>query len=885
MLFRIAPLLALGLAALAHGAVPTFLSVGPLLKDPLGYDEPALQFSWKLPEGRQTSWEIRCASSSALLPEAADLWSSGRRDSEQSLFVDYEGAPLGSRSLVYWTVRYWNAQGEASDWAPAASVELGLLRPSDWQGQWLSHPDHPAGQAWFAPLFRKSFEAGKVKAARLYFSAAGIVDVTLNGKRVNDHYFAPGWPDYRKRQLARAVDVTGLLREGENALGATLSDGWFSGNILFADRRRNGGTPRFLCQLEIVYGDGRREVIASDGSWKASSGPVVTADFYDGEVYDARLELPGWNEPGYDDSTWVAPATHPVDPVLPITPMAGPAVEAVEELAAARCWRSASGSLIYDFGVNLVGVPRLRFPAKAGEPITLRFAEALNPDGSPHYENLRGARATDVYTAASDGLTDWSPRFTFHGYRYLEVSGHSAALEPQLDWVSSLVLTSAHVSTGEFVSSVADWNQLQANTRRSQVGNFLEVPTDCPQRNERLGWTGDIQVFGPTAAFNFESLAFLEKWCRDLRDGQHLSGKIPEVAPDVMLGKPRPIGTPAWGDAIVIVPWDMYQKYGYKKILRDNFKAMIDWVAYYDMETSSNGGLWIDYGYGDWLQPFQQNEERPLRGDTSRSLLGTAYYARSASLLAQIAAVLGEDALAGPFARRAEVVRDRFAEAFFEAGRLKPRSDGMPTQTAYLLALAFDLLPEADRTVAVEELERLIVEEAQGHLRTGFVGTALICRTLTRFGKAELAYRVALQDAYPSWIYSIRQGATSIWERWNSYSKEEGFEGAKMNSLNHYAYGAVGQWMYESVAGLSELEPGYRRILVSPKLGGGLTQASATLETPYGVAASSWTAVDGNFELRVVTPPNTRATVELPDGSTREVEAGEHRFNCPIPSL
>lgn len=858
---------------------PKDLSVGPLLVDPIGYGESELQFSWKLREGSQVAWEIRCASDAELLPGNPDLWESGRQVSQSSLFVDYEGETLTSRQTVYWIVRYWNQDGEISDWSEVGSVEYGLLHTHDWEGAWLSSAEDRAGEIDPAPYFRKGFASeGKLEKARLHFTADGIVDFSINGQAVSDHYFAPGWPDYRKRRIGRTVDVTHLIESGENVIGAVLADGWFSGNLLFSKRDRNGGVPRLLCQLELVYEDGRSERIVSDGSWKTSTGPIRFADFYHGEHFDDRMTQSGWNTVGFDDSGWAAPSVDAVDLDIPINPYAGPAVKVVEERAPLNWKRTESGSILFDFGVNLVGVPRVRLPLKAGQKIEMRFSEALNPDGSPHYENLRSAKATNSYTASNDGEAQWSPRFTFHGFRYMELSGMDAGIDPELDWVESLVLTSEVVSTGAFESSVQDWNQLQSNIRRSQIGNFLEVPTDCPQRNERLGWTGDIQVFGPTASFNFQSLAFLEKWCRDLRDGQYNTGRIPDVAPDVMYEKNRPLGTPAWGDAITIVPWDMYQKYGYEKILRDNYKAMIAWVAYYDMETASNEGLWIDHGYNDWLQPHQVRKEPRLRGDTSRSLLGTAYYAHSAALLAKVARVIGEDADAQQFTKRAVAVRERFAKAFFRDGVLLPREDGLPTQTAYLLALAFDLLPEEDRAVALGELERLVVEEANGHLRTGFVGTALICRTLSRFGRSDLAYKVALKEEYPSWIYSIRQGATSIWERWNSYSEEEGFSSAKMNSLNHYAYGAVGQWLYETVAGLSEAAPGYGKLRIAPVPGGGLRSASAKLETPHGFAQSSWELSEGVYSLNVVIPPNTTGVVELPDGSSSEIGPGEHFF-------
>ena len=496
-----------------------------------------------------------------------------------------------------------------------------------------------------------------------------------------------------------------------------------------------------------------------------------------------------------------------------------------------------TGKFVFDLGQNIVGWARIDVPASLGRNITLRFAEMLNEDGTLYTENYRKARSTDSYICKGDGREQWEPRFTFHGFRYVELSGLDPKTKPAASMVEGVVLYNDMEPTGSFQTSNSLLNQLQKNILWGQRGNFFAVPTDCPQRDEHLGWTGDAQVFCPTACFNYNTLAFFEKWCADIRDAQFEDGGIPWVVPDTWPTKMLP--SPAWGDAGVIVPWEVYRHFGYKRILEDNYEMMAAWIRFHQDITKENNHIWPpDSGFGDWVQPYQ-DPKMDRRGDTPRHLIGTAYFARCLDIMSATAAVLGKMQDAARYRDLATEVKAAFTSTFFAPdGKLKAEVVKTETQTSYLLALAFDLIPQNMRGPALGHLKRLVVEQAGGHLRTGFVGTPLICPTLAEEGENELAFAVLFKETYPSWLFSIHQGATTMWERWNSYTKANGFGDAKMNSFNHYAYGAIGQWMYEYIAGLEPTLPGYREIRIAPHAGGGLTQAAATLETVYGTAQS-----------------------------------------------
>jgi alpha-L-rhamnosidase len=858
----------------------TDLATGPLLANPLGYGERQPQLSWKLPavDGlRQAACRIVAASDAALLPERPDLWDSGWVESGQSLFVDYAGKPLQSRQRVYWQVRYKDGAGEESAWSAPAWFEMALLEKDDWQASWIHLPeDNPAVVAP-APHFRREFNAADkpLKAARLYASAKGIVELHLNGERVGDGHFAPEWTDYRKRIHFTTHDVTALLRPGANAVGAILGEMWYAGPLGYQNKVNFwGDTPELLLQLELTYADGARETIVSDTGWQAATGPIRYANIYMGETYDARLELGDWSAPGHDASTWSGVLAKPIDADILIEAKPNQPVRAIQELAPVRVSPLRPGSWLFDLGQNMVGWARIQVPAAPGRSYTLRFAEMLQDDGTLYTENYRTARSTDHYTCRGHGTETWEPRLTFHGFRYVELSGVPDGTQPDASWITGVVLHNDMPPTGRFTSSHALLNQLQSNIQWGQRGNFLAVPTDCPQRDERLGWTGDAQVFCGTANFNFNTLAFFVKWCSDLRDSQFESGGIPYYVPGLP-GEPEKASS-AWGDAAVIVPWEVYQSFGYKRILEENFDMMRGWVRFYAESPETGGLVYRGYSFGDWLQPYSRME-RSAFGETDTGLIGTAYFARCADLVARAADVLGRPAEAQAHNELLQRIKSAFQHTFFDAdGRLTTEYE---TQTGYLLALAFDLLQEDLRPPALAHLVRLIQDDAGGHLRTGFLGTPLVCPVLTRFGRADLAYEILFRTTYPGWFFSIEQGATTMWERWNSYTKADGFGPVSMNSFNHYAYGAIGEWMYGAIAGLAPAEPGYRKIRFQPLPGAQLDSAEAVLDSPYGIARSAWQRAGDGYRLELTVPPNTIGELRWPGRAPQLLPPGAHTLD------
>ena len=704
--------------------------------------------------------------------------------------------------------------------------------------------------------------SGKIKRARLYVTARGVFEISLNGEKVGSDYFANGWTSYANRLDTMTYDVTDQLRAGSNTIDAMLGLGWYAGYIGFGKGwERYGNRAELLCQLEVVYADGSFETIVSDGRWQgAMTGPIVSSSFYHGETYDARKKIEGWG----------AVVANPELGTARLIPKPFAPVRATERLSVQAITEPEPGRFVFDLGQNMVGWAKINIPVEKDQTTILRFAEMLKKDGTLYTVNYRSAKSTDYYTAAKTGTIEWEPRFTFHGFRYVELSGLPKGATPQKDWVTGVVLHSDLPKVGSFESSHEKLNQLQRNITWGQRGNFLDIPTDCPQRNERLGWTGDAQVFISTSMFNYDSHAFWKSWLGSMRDDQFEDGRIPNIIP--RHGHRRG-ETPGWLDAATIVPWEIYVRTGDREVLAENYEMMERLVGWY--RGQSVDGLMPNIeGYGDWLQPYAPTG----KGETPHHLLGAAYYARSTQILADSLRVLGKNAEADQYAEDAAFIRQAFAKHYFDAdGKLQNAPE---TQTAYLLAFEFDLIPAALQEKATAHLVRL-VGEADGHLRTGFLGTPLIARVLDRKGHADLAFDVLFKETYPSWFYSINQGATTLWERWNSYSHEDGFGPAGMNSFNHYAYGAIGQWMYERVAGLTPdpAHPGYKHFFVRPVVGGPLTWANAEIETAYGKASSGWEKVAGKLIMGVTVPPNTTATIEFPNGrETETVPAGNYRF-------
>ncbi|MFM2197784.1 MAG: hypothetical protein RLZZ505_1216 [Verrucomicrobiota bacterium] len=727
---------------------------------------------------------------------------------------------------------------------------------------------------------RREFEVGKsLESARLHVTARGLFEIRLNGKKVGNDFMAPGWTPYGRKIETLTYDVTEQLREGQNAIGAILGEGWYAGRLGWEPPKPTGRKPHLLLQLELTHADGTTRTIATDADWKATDkGPIRSSGIYDGENYDARNEIGKWDTVGYDDSGWQPVATGKPSPEVKLAPKRHYPVRVTKELPTLAITEPEPGRFVFDLGQNIVGWPVLKIPVVKDQVVTMRFAEMLEKNGTLYTANYRSAKSTNTYTAAADGSVTWHPTFTFHGFRYVELSGFPEGTRPDPSWVTGAVLHSDFAESGTFTSSHTMLNQLQSNIVWGLRGNFLDIPTDCPQRDERLGWTGDAQAFTPAAIFNADVYSFLASWLESMRLDQDADGAIPSIVPDVegILG--NRCGGPGWADAATVVPWEIYIRTGDLSVLEENFDMMRRWVGWYESKAQNHI---IDVeAYGDWLQPNPSSGK--IEGDTPRDLIGTAYFARSADLTAQAARRLGKTDEAERLEALFATVKVAFAARYFnEQGKLTIANE---SQTGYLLALGFDLLPEPMRQAAAENLVRL-VGEAGGHLRTGFLGTPLLAPVLDRFGHTELAYQVLFKETYPSWFYSIHQGATTMWERWNSYSHESGFGDAGMNSFNHYAYGAIGQWMHERIAGLAPdpAQPGYKHFFIQPAPGGPLTTARAELETPYGKASSSWTLEGRTLKIEAVVPPNTTATLILPGKTSTRLQSGRHLITHQLP--
>jgi alpha-L-rhamnosidase len=853
------------------------------LVDPLGVGERVPRLSWTLESEErgqvQSAFRILVAASEGDL-EAEDnlLWDSGWVESGRTIGVEYEGEALRSGSQCVWKVRVWDGANNPSPYSSLAVFEMGLLERSDWEGAWISAGKGPAGDMEPpsgdeyddlanglapSPYLRREFPLEKtVRRARLYATARGVYELSVNGTRVGEDVLAPGWTDYHRRVQYQTYDVTPLLAEGQNALGAVLGDGWFAGFVGFDPKHRGalyGPRPQLLAQLNVEYEDGTTESLATEGSWRCATGPILFSDLLMGESYDARREMPGWAEPGFDDSGWYGVEVEEIeDTNLVAQPDEG--IRVTEELETKTVTEPESGRYVFDLGRNMVGWVRLKVEGEAGTELILRHAEALNPDGTIYTTNLRSARATDRYVLGGDGEEIYEPRFTFHGFRYVEVTGYPG--EPPPGALTGRVVHSATPPSGTFECSSRMVNKLQENIVWGQRGNFLSVPTDCPQRDERLGWMGDAQVFVRTASFNMDVAAFFEKWMTDVEDAQSPEGAFPDVAP-----LPRGSGlidlrwgAPAWGDAGVIVPWTIYRTYDDTRIVERHYDAMARWMVYLheanpDLIRKNRMGN----NYGDWLSP---------KGDhTPKHLLATAYWAYDAKLMAEMAEATGRNEDAREYRDLNERIKAAFQAAYvFPDGRIEG-----DTQTCYLLALHMSLLPEDLRSAAAEHLVKTI-EREDWHLSTGFAGVGYLCPVLTEAGYAEVAYRLLGNETYPSWGYTIKNGATTIWERWDGWTQENGFQSPNMNSFNHYSLGSVGEWLYRCVAGIDLGAPGYGRIVIRPRPGGNLTHASGAYDSVRGRISSSWKIEDNRFVLETLIPPNTTATVHVP--STDDVSEG-----------
>ena len=862
---------------------PENLSISEGFKNPIGFYNNTPTFSWQLPlDGntkKQLAYRIVVASKPELLPNQADLWDSKKQDTEASAWVKYQGKKLESRAKVYWQVMYWNQAQNASKWSAVSHFELGLLSNKDWQAQWIgldTKKEKVMGSQdniLHRPQYlRKDFELpNNIASARLYITAKGVFDVAINGKDVSEDVMPPGYTPYKKRIETITYDVSEIITSGKNAIGIEVAAGWHSGRLgwmksFWSDTE----TPKIICQLEVITKDGAKKTIISDDSWKGTTnGPIRLAEIYDGETYDANLEMANWTTTNFKANNWESVNTFPVTSSIRLEPKRHSTVKSKIKITAKEVIEK-DGTVIFDLKQNMVGVPLVKVPMKKGQTLKIRFAEMLSPDGTFYTENYRSAASTNYYTASKDGVIEWMPKFTFHGFRYVELSGFDTNKKASKDWVTGLVQYSNFEENGTFTSSHEKLNQLQSNIVWGLRGNFFDIPTDCPQRDERMGWTGDAQVFGPTSIFNADVYKFWASWLQSVRESQYDNGGIPWVVPDVLNNNKVSAG---WGDVCTIIPWKIYFRTGDKTILEENYETMKGWVAYH--KASSKNNISRMGFFADWLQPYPENGDN--KGDTALNLIGTAFFAHSAKLTAQTAKVLGKTDDYNKYMNLYKSVAKAFDNKFFDAsGKIK---EGPETQTSYLLPLAFDLVPEAKKKNVQDHLIRKL-SEANNHLRTGFLGTPLLSQVLDNMGRTDLIYKLLFNETYPSWFYSINQGATTIWERWNSYSKDEGFNAQKMNSLNHYAYGAIGEWIYERVGGIAPLEAGYKKIRIAPVTNEELTSASAKLNTTYGEISSSWETKDGAFYLQINIPSNTTAKVVIPKQKDQKLYVNGQAFKA-----
>ncbi len=842
-----------------HGSTVPFVAV------------PRPRITWKVatttPDWRQGSAELQWTSGRAEAVEAVD--------GDESSLVSWPFPALEPRQRGELRVRVTGVDGVQTEWSEPIELVAGWLGGGEWAAEFVGLANPPAhAQPFFS---RCEFDVdGEVRAATLYATAHGVYQAEFNGIPVDDQVLKPGWTSYQYRLIHETTDVLPLLREGRNAIGATVAGGWFTESYGFQGRAKPfyGDQPSFAAQLVIEYADGRVQHVVTDGQWRAfGAGPTLSSGIYAGESYDAGRQLPGWSDPGFDDAAWPAAEQRRGD-VVP-SARTSPIVRAIEELAVVEVITSPTGKTILDFGQNLVGRLRIRVSGPAGHEVVLRHAEVLE-HGELGVRPLRAATATDRYRLAGGGVELWEPAFTFHGFRYAEIDGWPGELDPAD--IVAVVIHSDMERTGWFSTSDPLVDRLHENVVWGMRGNFLYLPTDCPQRDERLGWTGDIQVFTPTACYLYDCDSFLASWLEDLALEQQASGGVPFIVPDVLHSADKPAA--AWGDAATIVPSVLYERFGDLGVLATQFASMCAWVDQL-LAVAGERHLWEGgFQFGDWLDP-DAPPDRPGDAKADNDLVASAHLYRSTDLVARAARVLGHDDLADHYEREAETIRSAWLDEYTTAAA-RIVSDA---QTAYALAIMFEIERDPERLARIGDRLAWLVRRDGYRIGTGFVGTPLVTDALVRTGHLDAATRLLMQTESPSWLYPVSMGATTIWERWDSMLEDGSINPGEMTSFNHYAFGAIADWLHRSVAGLGPAEPGYRVIAVAPHPIIGLEFATTEHETPYGRAAAGWREGDnGSLVVTAAIPPNCRALVRLP-GSDEEFEvgSGDHEWTVTDP--
>ncbi|MGN6439342.1 MAG: glycoside hydrolase family 78 protein [Agriterribacter sp.] len=844
------------------------------LNNPLGIDAAHPRFSWEMVSAErgksQKAYQLIVADSEeAIGRNEGNVWNSGKVTANESFHISYNGKPLASGKDYFWKLQIWDEQNNASGWSEAQHFSMGLLSKTDWKAKWIGAPTVQPVTAQDeniippSPLLRKEFAIKKqVKKAKLYATALGVYEMYLNGKKIGDRILAPEWTDYFTRVQYQTYDVTEMLTGNTNVIGAMLADGWYAG-VLFThgkpQRGNYGFDRRLLAQLEIEFTDGSKELVVTDESWKILlDGPMKEASIFDGELFDARYIPAKWMEPGLDTRRWDDVA---VDNTVKITLNAqiNEPIRIVKEIKPINVFRAPNGNYIFDMGQNMAGWVHIKLPYNPGKKIIMRHAEILMEDSTLYTQNLRTAKQTDTYIPARETTIDYQPRFTYHGFRFVEVAGLTQP--PTVENVTGKVVASASELVSDFSSSHNDINRLWKNIVWTQLSNLHGIPEDCPQRDERCGWMGDAQIFCQTAIYNMDLGAFYSKWFKDIRDRQTPEGRYPNYAPQVGMTF---YDAPGWTDAGIIIPWKAYLNYGDKRILEQHYQSMKQFIDHVYKENPNLIRVKaVGQDYGDWVNgnTIKATGYPTDKGSVPKDLFSTAFFAYSTQILADASKVLGKKKEYAFYNNLAKKIKAVFVKEFIDKdGRVKGE-----TQAGYALALEFNLMPENLRANAAKLMVDAIAEYDY-RVSTGIQTITRMMNQLSQNNHTDIAYRLLESRRFPSWLYSVDQGATTIWERWDGYVKGRGFQRWQMNSFNQYAIGSVGEWMHNTIIGINydEAQPGYRHFILKPTPGGSLTWAKGSYKAITGKIEVSWKKEGSTLSVEVDIPANTTATLILP---------------------
>lgn len=848
------------------------------LANPLGIDVTHPRFSWEMvadSRGKnQKAYQIIVSDDEAAINRnEGNTWNSGKVNSNETFHISFNGKPLVSGKDYYWKLKIWDEQNNASEWSNTQRFSMGMLNKNDWRAKWIGAPSVLPTASMDtniippSPLLRKEFAVKKpIKKAKLYATALGVYELYLNGKKVGDQILAPEWTDYFTRVQYQTYDVTTMLSNSENVIGAMLADGWYAG-VLFThgkpQRGNYGFDRRLLAQLEIEFTDGTKDIVATDESWKfLADGPMKEASIFDGELFDARYIPVNWMKPGFDTRHW---DNVTVDSTVKLTLNAqiNEPIKIVKEIKPINVFRAPNGNYIFDMGQNMAGWVHIKLPYNPGKKIVLRHAEILMEDSTLYTQNLRTAKQTDTYIPARETSIDYEPRFTYHGFRFVEVAGLTQV--PTIENVTGKVVASASPLVSEFSSSHTDINKLWNNIVWTQLSNLHSIPEDCPQRDERCGWMGDAQIFSQTAINNMDLGAFYTKWFKDIRDGQKPDGRYPNYAPQVGMAF---YDAPGWTDAGVIIPWKAYLNYGDKRIIEEHYASMKNFI---DHVYKENPNLLrvnvVGQNYGDWVNgnTIKAQGYPTDKGDVARDLFNTAFFAYSTQILADASKVLNKKTEYTYYNTLAQKIREKFVKEFVDKdGKVKGG-----TQAGYALALEFNLIPQNLRAKSAKLMVDAVAEY-DNRVSTGIQTITRMMNQLSQNNHADIAYQLLESRRFPSWLYSVDQGATTIWERWDGYVKGRGFQRWQMNSFNQYAIGSVGEWMQNTIIGINydASQPGYKHFILKPVPGGTLTWAKGSYKAITGKVEVSWKKQDGNLAVEVNVPANTTATLVLPTEKT-----------------